>query len=83
MAFAHDPTNPANMSPEERVAEIAAILAEGELRLRAQAAVAAIPGDPALPAAVPAGAAAPEIPPESGRNCLEAGAEKRLHEHRG
>ena len=27
MAFAHDPTNPANMSPEERVAEIAAILA--------------------------------------------------------
>jgi len=41
MAFAHDPTNPANMSPEERVAEIAAILAEGALRLRAQAAVAA------------------------------------------
>ena len=34
MAFANDPTDPANMTPEERVAEVAAILADGVLRLR-------------------------------------------------
>ena len=39
MAFANDPTDPANMTPEERLAEVAAIFAEGVLRLRGQAAV--------------------------------------------
>jgi hypothetical protein len=35
----NDPTDPANMSPEERVAEIATILSAGVLRLRRQSAV--------------------------------------------
>ena len=34
MAFCIDPTDPANMTPEERLTEIAAIRAEGVLRLR-------------------------------------------------
>ena len=33
MAFANDPTDPANMTPEERLAEVAAIFAEGVLRV--------------------------------------------------
>ncbi len=70
MAFVNDPTDPANMSAEERVAEVAAILAEGVLRLRRRAAV---PGN------VPAN----NIPLESGQIGLDAGAETRLHGHRG
>ena len=38
MAIANDPTNPANMTPDERLAEVAAIFAEGVLRLRRRAA---------------------------------------------
>jgi len=45
MTFVNDPTNPANMTPEERLAEVAAILAEGVLRLRRRSAVPAVPGD--------------------------------------
>ena len=73
MAFVNDPTDPANMTPEERVAEVAAILAEGVLRLRRRAAVPAVPGD--VPAV--------KIPLESGQNGLDEGAETRLHGHRG
>ncbi len=47
MAAPHDPTDPANMSPQERLAEVAAILAEGLLRLHRRAAISApkIPSD--------------------------------------
>ena len=41
MAIANDSTHPANMTPEERLAEVAAILAEGVLRLRRRSAVPA------------------------------------------
>jgi len=34
MACAHDPTDPAHMSPNERLDEVASILAQGVLRLR-------------------------------------------------
>jgi len=73
MAFANDPTDPANMTPEERVAEVAAILAEGVLRLRRRAAVPAVPDD---------------VPPvknplECGQNGLDDCVGTRLHGHRG
>lgn len=70
MAFANDPSDPANMTPEERLAEVAAILGEGVLRLRRRAAV---PGD--IPHA--------NNPPESEQNGLDDCAETRLHGHRG
>ena len=41
MAIANDPTNPANMTPEERLTEVAAILSEGVQRLRRRQAVSA------------------------------------------
>jgi hypothetical protein len=70
MAFVNDPTDPANMTPEERVAEVSAILAEGVLRLRRRAAVSHD-----VPAV--------KIPLESGQKGLEESAETRLHGHRG
>ena len=71
MAIVNDPTDPANMTPEERVAEVAAILAEGVLRLRRRA-------------AVPAGnVSAVENPLESGEKGLEHVAETSPHGHRG
>ena len=73
MAFVNDPTDPANMTPEERVAEVAAILAEGVLRLRRRAAVPAIPGD----------VSEVENCPESGQNGLDRVARTRPHGHRG
>jgi len=42
MAFADDPTDPANMTVDERVAEVAAILAEGVLRLRSRGIIHAV-----------------------------------------
>ena len=45
MAFVNDPTDPTNMTPEARVAEIAAILAEGVLRLRRRTAIPQVSGD--------------------------------------
>ncbi len=39
MASFNDPTDPGNMTPEERLAEVAAILAAGVLRLHRRAAV--------------------------------------------
>src|SRR4029079_2685648 len=49
MSAANDPTDPALLSPDQRLAEIASILAEGVLRLRARSALASAIG-PALPA---------------------------------
>ncbi len=64
----NDPTNPANMSAEERVAEIATILAAGVLRLRRQA-------------AVPAAISPPSLLSDSGRNSLEECGEESLNGH--
>src|SRR5262245_39535336 len=66
-----DPTDPVNMTPAARTAEIAAILALGVLRLRARAAL------PSKSSPVPSEAA------ESGRNCLDDTPETRLHVPRG
>jgi hypothetical protein len=73
MTFANDPTDPSNMTPEERLVEVAAILAEGVLRLRRRAAIPVVSG----------GVTALQNPLESGRNCLDECAETRLHGHRG
>jgi hypothetical protein len=73
MTFVNDPTDPANMSPEARLAEVAAILAGGVLRLRRRAAIPAVGGD------VPAN----EPPLESEAEGLDERAETRLHGHRG
>jgi hypothetical protein len=70
MAFCDDPTDPASLTPEQRVEEIAAILAAGLLRLRRRA-------------AVPAASPPPEIPADSARNRLDDSPETRLHGHRG
>jgi len=68
-----DPTDPANMTPEERVAEVAAILAEGVRRLRRRGAAAAVSGDAPM-----AG-----IPRESGQNGLDGCTRTSPHGHRG
>jgi hypothetical protein len=73
MAFVNDPAHPANMTPKERVAEVAAILTEGVRRLRRRAAVPAVPGE--VPAV--------KMSLESGPNGLDDGAETRLYGHRG
>ncbi len=70
MAFVNDPTDPANMTPEERLAEVAAILAEGVLRLRRRA-------------AVPATVAPARNLLESEQDGLDDSPETRLHGHRG
>ena len=46
MASFNDPTDPRNMTPEERLAEVAAILAAGVLRLHRRAAIPATPDAP-------------------------------------
>ena len=68
-----DPTDPANMTPEERLAEAATIFAEGVLRLRRQVAVRA--PEFAIIHAVES--------VESAGNCLEVPSETRLHGQRG
>ena len=73
MAIANDPTDPANMTPQERLAEVAAIFAEGVLRLRRRAAV---PGaDAAVIHRIES--------VESFGNSLEVRPETRLHGQRG
>jgi len=62
--------DPASMAPEERLAEVVAILAAGVLRLRSRAAVS-VAVNPA------------EDSPESARNGLEDCAGKRLSGQRG
>ena len=70
MALTFDPTDPAQMTPEQRMEEVASILAAGALRLRRHAFP---PPPPTLS----------EFPPESTANGLEVSAETRLHGHRG
>ena len=73
MSLRHDPTDPAIMTPEDRLAEVAAILAEGVLRLRRRSGIS--------PTSTP-----PEIsgnPHESGQIGLELSAKSRLHGQHG
>jgi hypothetical protein len=73
MAFANDPTDPVNMTPEERLTEVAAIFAEGVLRLRHRGAIP----DPKLAVIHPVESV------ESAANGLEVPSETRLHGQRG
>ena len=57
MIVRNDPTDPAYMTPEERVRELAAILAAGVLRLHRRAAIPVLPDS--------------QIPPDSAPNCLD------------
>ncbi len=57
MIVRNDRTDPAYMSPEERVSELAAILAAGILRLHRRAAIPVSPN--------------PQILSDSERNCLD------------
>ena len=66
MAFFNDPTDPTHMTPDQRLVEVAAILAAGVLRLRNRQALA----DTVNP---------PEIPPDYPPSSLADGPEKRLH----
>jgi hypothetical protein len=70
MAVRNDPSDPARLEPEDRVAEIASILAAGVLRLRSRSALIAENRDVSTHA-------------DSGRNCLEVCRETRLHGHHG
>jgi hypothetical protein len=65
----HDPTDPANLTPEARLAEVAAILVEGLRRLKRHV---AIPTQNST-----------ETASESGRNCLDDAPETRLDGHSG
>ncbi len=57
MIVRNDPTDPVHMTPEERLTELAAILAAGVLRLHRRAAIPVSPN--------------PQIPSDSGQNCLD------------
>lgn len=60
--------NPSRLTPDERLSEVAGILAAGILRLRARAALPEEPGD----------SGDPENPDERGVSCLEVSAETVL-----
>lgn len=68
-----NPSDPANMTAEQRVAEVAAILAEGLLRLRRSG----------VTFATSVSAEAPQISLESGEIGLELSPDLRLHGHGG
>jgi len=73
MSLRHDPTDPAHMTPEDRLAEVAVILAEGVLRLRRRSGIS--------PTSPP-----PEIslnPLDSGQIGLDLPAKSRLHGQHG
>jgi hypothetical protein len=67
----HD--DPAVMTADERLREVARILAAGILRLRSRA---ALPANPAQHSG-------PKNPPESGQGCLELPGETVLSVHTG
>lgn len=68
-----DPTDPAILTPEQRLAEVSAILAAGVLRLRRRC---------ALPATSPPVGNLQNLQ-ESGKTGLELSSETRLHVQRG
>ena len=77
-------TDPARMTADQRLREIAAILAAGQLRLRARS---ALPTDPLtlrpLPVGEGQGEGGPEKLPETGPDCLEVPSETVLSVHTG
>jgi hypothetical protein len=70
MAFCHDPADPVHLTPEQRLEEIASLLATGVLRLHRRA---------AIPSHIPP----VEFPPDSAPNGLDESPERGLHGHRG
>ena len=70
MAMPFDPTDPRHLSPEQRLDELAAILATGVRR------VLALRVSPATSAALPP---TEQIPPESCQIPLEVSPQSRLH----
>jgi hypothetical protein len=70
MALCHDPTDPSNLTAEQRLEEIASILAAGVLRLHRHAAIPA--------ASFPSG-----FPPDSAPSGLDNSPQTRLHGHGG
>ena len=73
-----DPTDPANLQPEQRLTEVAAILAAGAIRMRARRAATVRKNQPgrsrdrkAISAVLSASAIKSQISSESGENCLE------------
>lgn len=62
MSLRPDPPDPANMTPEQRLDEVASILARGILRLHGRVSAHASPA---------------ENPPESSTTCLELSAPSR------
>ncbi|GIK17884.1 MAG: hypothetical protein AMXMBFR77_24010 [Phycisphaerales bacterium] len=65
MSLRPDPTDPADMSPDERMDEVGSILARGILRLHGRVRPHLGPADP------------PQNLPESSRTCLELSAGPR------
>lgn len=65
--------DPSRLTPDERLSEVASILAAGVLRFAARAALS--DAAPELPA--------PEIPAESASSCLEVSDETVLSVHNG
>jgi hypothetical protein len=60
MIVRNEPTDPAHMTPEDRLTDLAVILATGVLRLHRRAAISVSPN--------------PQIPSDSGQNCLDLSA---------
>ena len=67
MTVPFDPTDPHHLTPEQRLDEVAAILATGVRRVLALR---------VSPATSPAPL---QIPPDSSQNCLEVSPQSRLH----
>ena len=70
MAVTFDPTDPRNLTPEQRIDELAAILATGVRRVLALR---------VSPATSPPSPPPEQIPPESCRIPLEVSPQSRLH----
>ena len=70
MAPPYDPTDPRTLTPEQRLNEVASLLATGARRLAAVRAVSAVP-------------APDQIPPECPQIGLDVSPETRLHVPRG
>lgn len=73
-----DPSDPEQLRPEQRLVEVAAILAAGVIRMRGQCGAALPKVRLSRNSVCSTGSAAPlaargisKIPPESGGNCLE------------
>jgi hypothetical protein len=70
MAVPFDPTDPRNLTPEQRLDELAAVLATGVRRLMALR---------VIPTTSPLIPPPEQIPAEFCQNCLEVSPQSRLH----